>query len=233
MEFVERKEGESLVDHLMRNRRALGLSAGHLAHLREAQRLARGTRRERQLGERIGREVAHQLAEMPAQALANEQGDRDGGVRAFNDAGAVRLRSRDELFALFDAGSITRTEFEVGLVYRAHYERLGKSCGSQLADHEGGRGGTPDNDRKVWAGLDDAKAAQALTAFEAAVVSAARGDPIRRGAAELRSLRLVAGEGRTLRSFANGGVLKAAALAALSRALTAIVALDRRSNDSH
>lgn len=237
MDFVEQKEGETLVDHLMRNHRALGLNPGHLAQLRHAQRLQRGNRRERQEAERIGRAVSLDAAELPAQVLANEADhtpDDGAAVVPFNDAGAVRLRSRDELFALHNAGSITRTEFEVGLIYRGHYERLGKSCGSQLADHQGGRGGgSPDNDRKVWAALDDAKAAQAITRFEAAVVEAARGDPVRRGSHELRALRLVAGEGRTLRSFANGGVLKAQALAALSRALTAIVRAERGPQNGH
>lgn len=158
-------------------------------------------------------------------ATAREAEARHGGaVEAFNDAGAVRLCSRDGLAHLFRLGRIGAGELAAGMAYRAAYEVRARDLRSQLA---GGVGGGSDHEQFVATRMVRAQSACQCHDIEAAVLAVgapglmgmSRGSPYQRGVGDLAVLRAVAGEGRAISSLGSGGSMAALNLAALKRAL--------------
>lgn len=210
---------------LLRYASAFGLTAGECAKLREVMRLratvrakARGTKREqRRIGELLA-EVDRALLASKG-ALIDLEKARGGKVTRFNDAGALRIHSRDGLASLNSSGRISDRELEIGLAYRALYELRTGALRSQLDDRVRRVG---DHDGMILARLDAAACTDVLRRLDLAVQRSTRGTACWPGVAELRALRLVAGEGRCAWEFARGGEQMEKAVAALRRALCVI-----------
>lgn len=160
-----------------------------------------------------------------ATALAAET-VHGGQVLAFNDAGAVRLCSRDGLAHLrdLDPPKITPAELSAGLAYRAVYEITASDLRSQLG---GGVGGGADHEAFVGSRYLRAKATKVRQQIEAAVVAAPpHASRYRYGLSGLNVLRMVAGEGRALSSLSGGsGSRGVMLLAALKQALAVVAAV--------
>jgi hypothetical protein len=154
-------------------------------------------------------------------ALAAEAA-HGGDVVAFNDAGAVRLCSRDGLAHLHQLGWLTDAELENGLLYRMLYEMPASDLRSQLG---GGVGGGGDHEAFVGARFMRAKSGEARLAIEQAVTvrcGSAHAPRYQRGLTELRVLRMVAGEGVALSALGSGGSMASLHRAALKRALAVV-----------
>ncbi len=244
--FVERAEGESLVDHLMRNSAAVDLTASDRAILRHAQRLQTGTRREREEANRLGQEVAGTLDRQLDQAIAIElrnggdvvgdvawQGRRGGVVgraEPMEDGCArpvavVRLQSRDGLKSLHDRGKITARQLAAALAYRSLWETLAADLQSQLGAIQG-TGGVRSNDDRIAAKFERTRDAIRLGEIERRVVAESRARMFdSKIALELLALRQVAGDGRSAASvWGNGGKQIDITVAALVRALAIVAA---------
>lgn len=239
MGYVEQGAAVSDIDHMLHNAVGFGLTAGQIGRLRQAYHLQRGTKAEKRRAAEISAEVKRDLIAAQATTLAAEyQRTRAEGrlllgepgalagelqeqplATQFNDAGALRLSSRDGLTALRDLGKLTQAEYETGLLYRNVYELQACDLRSQLGETEG-RGGF-DRARYVISRLHRAQRAVLRDEIERAVQAACRGSKTTKGLREIKVLRAVAGEGLSLRSVSKGGAMQAIYLASLVRALGA------------
>ena len=109
--------------------------------------------------------------------------------------GYCRLKERDGLRTLFENGRICGDHYRAGSVYRRLHEDASSAGGrSQLDDTV--RSTTVD---VVGIGLRRAKASTMKTAIDIEVAVRLKSEPV-----ALQALRLVAGEGRSVRSMAKG-----------------------------
>lgn len=130
----------------------------------------------------------------------------------------LRATSRDGLIALHRAGRLTDVQAKAGLAYRLAYESAAKGLGSAMGNlgMAGGGGKTATLSRSAM-DLHRAYLLTRLNQMERAV-SADLVD-----GRELHALRLIAGEGQTVRDVAGtSGHARAATADALGRALTII-----------
>ena len=135
---------------------------------------------------------------------------RDDIVDMSPKVGYCRLKERDGLRSLFEAGRLTATEYEAGSIYRRLYEDAASSGGrSQLDDRV--KSTTAD---VVAIGLKRAKASLLKTRIDVAVAVQLKSEPV-----ALQALRLVAGEGRSVRTMVKGSKQFDRTLDALRRAL--------------
>ncbi len=222
--FVERAPDEGLAVYLLRNAAQFGLTEDQRSRLSRAYRLnhhlyaskaarSEAQRESRQLILAVQQELSSAVVEAAEQAI--RRGEK---VETYNDAGAKRVKGRDGLRSLVESGALTETDERVGLAYRLLFEQAGKGAGlgSQLEDRP--RSVRDSSHGAVAAGLFRAYAGVRLTGVETAVASADR------TGRSLALLRAVAGEGRTLRSLAEGGNAKRANLKALQLALRVALA---------
>lgn len=210
MIYVERGAAESLAEHLLRNADALGLDRDQVARLRVAYRLMLGTNAEKTEGGRIAVEVRDQLQGDLADVVkaAEARGEK---VSVFNADGARRIKGRDGLAMLREKDSVSDAQFKAGMAYRYCYEVASAGLRSGLATAGEGRGGKGGD----GADLHRAYVMARLAQMERAVAAAAQ------DGRETIVLRLVAGEGRPVRSIAAGGHARTLDVEALRRALTA------------
>lgn len=209
MIFQDRGRTESLAEHLLRNAEALGLGKTEIARLRVAYRLMLGTNAEKTEGGNIAAQVRDQLA-ADLKAVVDAAVKRGEKVSTFNADGAKRIKGRDGLAMLLDAGSITDAEARTGVAYRYCYEASASALRSGLGtagEGRGGKGGAAD--------LHHLYVVARLAQMERAVAAAAIDGQ------ETIILRLVAGECRSIRSIASGGHARTLAVQALRRALAA------------
>lgn len=164
-------------------------------------------------------QVAEQDAARAGRALT--RADRTA-IREDYGAGkmgeAARMRSRDGLASLLASGSLGADLVKAGLAYRYCFETAAAGLKSGLGSVEGGG-------RTLALGLMPRSAAALHRAYVIARLAQMERQV---GAAmvdgrELHVLRAVAGEGRALSSLASGGNAKVANLAALRRALEAVL----------
>lgn len=132
--------------------------------------------------------------------------------------GYVRATSRDGLTALYHSTALTPVQVKAGLAFRMCYEAAGKGLGSGLGN--AGEGG---GSRKVAAlGRSAAELHRAYVLARLNQMERAVGAELVDGR-ELHALRMIAGEGHTVREVAgSSGHARAATTAALARALDAI-----------
>jgi len=211
MNFVERGRRESLVEHLARNADALVLTDDQRERLHLALQLEVGTWADKlragQIASDVDAELRCDLDAVKVALLA--RGEKT--VR-YNDAGAMLVKGRDGLGALFASGSLNDAELRIGMAYRFLFEQRFASLGSQLDQRSAGTGG-----------LNGAPAAALLRTYallrlgkaEAAVM---RADP---NGDALRVLREVAGQAQSLTSISGKGRPRKRWLAALRLALQA------------
>jgi hypothetical protein len=145
MEFRERGQNESLVNHLLHNAGAIGLSRDQIAMLRHAERLERGTKKDRTRSAQIAADI--QAASVRGGA-ADQALLRGETLTSFNDAGAVLVSNRDSLVTLFANGTFgppnstqARDRFEAGLTARGLYELRTGDLRSALGGAGEGGGG--------------------------------------------------------------------------------------------
>lgn len=203
-------------EELLAKAAELALDPAQKASLRNAWRLAGGSRREREQANRQIRDVEMALQRRVADVVLTDV-LTGGQLRPVGALEAVRVSGRDGLAEMFDAGLIDSRDLDTGFRYRELLELAGCGLRSQLDDRPGGGSGTCDG--LILAKLDQAKAGVLVSWIETVVVAKSRGDTSRRGMRELKALRLIAGEGRTARSICNGSKPAAAYHAALVRAL--------------
>jgi hypothetical protein len=169
---------------------------------------------------------------------AGRHGERRGGA-------GLRLCSRDGLLMLHRSGALTDDQVKAGLAFRLCYELAETALGSCLGRVGEGRGGrdwsqlsvavTAEGELALLTSATDLHRAYViarLNQIERAVYGLA--DPEGRvwlakpDGRELGALRQIAGEGLTVRNVAGGsGHARAATVAALGRALSAIASLLR------
>ncbi len=212
MDFVERDPTETLVQHLARNAAALNLTDLQRADLVQAYRLQHGTRADQRRSRQIANAIQAQLdgAVVDAVTAAEAKGE---GVEPFNSEGAIRIRSRDGLSALYLSGAIGEQCFRIGVAYRLFFEAVGSAgLRSQLAD--------PDRVRK--SGLNAAPAAALFTAYVGVRLTLAE-STIQKADVTGRMLHVVrgvAGQGNPITSMGKGNA-RAANIKALKAGLAA------------
>ena len=118
--------------------------------------------------------------------------------------GRIVLRSRDGLESLTKAGSLNPIQYDALCLYRIVFEATETSLRSCMGDRSGGGGSGFDMKAQNW-GAETMK----RKAIEAKVQAASR------NGLGLKTLRLVAGEGRTINSITKGGADRANHVAAL------------------
>lgn len=133
----------------------------------------------------------------------------------------LRATSRDGLIALHKSGALTAVQAKAGLAFRLSYEAGAKGLGSALGNAGMGGGSRKVKDvmdlRRSAAELHRAYLLVRLNQMERAVA-----DELVDGR-ELHALRMIAGEGHTVRDVAgSSGHARAATVAALARSLDAI-----------
>lgn len=209
MIFQDRGRTESLAEHLLRNAEALGLGRGEVTRLRVAYRLMLGTNAEKTEGGNIAAQVRDQL-NADLMGVVDAAVARGEKVSTFNAAGAKRIKGRDGLAMLLDKGAISEAQARTAMAYRYCYEASASALRSGLAAAGEGRGG-----KSVAADLHQVYVLARLAQMERAVAAAARDGQ------ETIVLRLVAGDGRSVRSIAAGGHARTLVVQALCRALDA------------
>ncbi len=140
--------------------------------------------------------------------------DRDEDVSA-PAIGAMRIRSRDGLLSLLEAGRLaskdddpkrTQARYDAGCAYREMVEAQTGDLGSQMGG-DGAGGGAHDNDKFVYLRLTRAKKGQLLAQIDRAVAlectRVVHGRE-QRDPAALQMLRFVAGQGHAITSFGKG-----------------------------
>lgn len=142
--------------------------------------------------------------------------------------GEIRMRSRDGLLSLHSTRAIDERLVKAGLAYRHVYE--GASSG--VASGMGALGGAPGGSRKVVdlssLTLEELKRARSKAELHRAYLMVRLNGMERAVAAaivdgrELLALRMVVGEGRTVRSLTGGGKAATQYASAVKRALDAI-----------
>lgn len=162
-----------------------------------------------------------QLAQARGEQLGQvAQADLEGRVdQAIAELGGkpLRISSRDGLATLFEAGAISAHQYGAGRAYRVAFELA--SAGLRIANlNPTGFGGG-----KQHAGLAARSAAELQRAYVLLRLRRIELAVAGLGARELRVLRLVAGEGYTIRELGGGGNSREANTAALRRALEAAV----------
>lgn len=190
-----RIEARTQCETLMAEAEDLGLSRDQRSRLQRGLTLERppASRRNRQRADQIAAEVRRELLARLDETLKVET-MAGGQVEPFNDAGAVRLSSRDGLWSLFKAGQIDAVQMAAGLAYRQAAEQAG-AVKSQLGETTPGV-----KVDHVGLGLLRAKMAALATRIDitVAVELAHRPDA-------LSTLRWVARDGGALRALAAGG----------------------------
>lgn len=230
MGFIERGREESLAEHMLKNADALGADADQVSRLRLAFRLSQGTNAQKAEGGDIAAAVRRELNTSLTQLI---EGLRERGetVGRFNDAGAARRKTGDGIGLLVDSGGLTALQAKAALAFRLSYEGCAPTLGSCLGRAGEGRGARAWGDNPFYVNdegnvaiikgaisLHRAHLMVQLNKMERAVAE------ILVDGRELHVLRLVAGEGQTLRQVAGGGGRAAVAYRdALVRALDAIV----------
>ncbi len=145
-------------------------------------------------------------------AQADLEGHVDRAVEALG-AKPLRISSRDGLATLFEARAITAHQYGAGRAYRVAFELA--SAGLKIANlNPTGVGGG-----KQHAGLAARSAAELQKAYVLARLRQIELAVAGLGARELRVLRMIAGEGFTVRELGGGGNSREANTAALRRAL--------------
>jgi hypothetical protein len=236
--FIEREQGEPLALHLYRNADVIGCDVSQRRRLRHAAALCvRGHqaphsatvegRQDRIDAGRIADAVNRELRAGMDEIVDNARAEAGGAdATTYNDAGALRLGSRDGLWTAQQAEDIDDDQAATGLAYRLVFEIVGASqLGSQLGRVNEASIKASSSDGAAARGLFRAYAGVRLTTAEALVLKA---DPTQRA---LRVLRAVAGEGRSLRSMGRGNSLdlnKRALKAALDAARPVLIVEPRR-----
>lgn len=173
-------------------RKGRGLSAEDLARLTAERAAARAEAR------------AHEDRMQETVTLARGRGEWVEQAH-----GRLRVTSRDGLQTLFDQGGLERPEYEAGMLYRRCYEALSAGPRSNLArDFASGVRGFSEAHTDGFAELR-AFRAEKLRQWEA----------LARTGRQVWALRLVAGQGRTINSIAQGGSARAANTKALMAVL--------------
>lgn len=236
--FIEREQGEPLALHLYRNADVIGCDVSQRRRLRHAAALCvRGHqaphsatvegRQDRIDAGRIADTVNRELRAGMDEIVDNARAEAGGAdATTYNDAGALRLGSRDGLWTAQQAEDIDDDQAATGLAYRLVFEIVGASqLGSQLGRVNEASIKASSSDGAAARGLFRAYAGVRLTTAEALVLKA---DPTQRA---LRVLRAVAGEGRSLRSLGAGSNPRKSNAAALRVALNAarpVLIVERR-----
>lgn len=195
--YRDREPGEPLAQHLYAMADLIGADDRQCAILRRAAAMSYPERpaAERIEAGRLAAMVRDELAASLAAVIHTAQA-RGEGVALFNDAGAVRVKSRDGLLSLVKTERLTPGQGAAGLAYRALYEEAGPAAlGSQLGQIGQAAAPRSSTDGMVRHGLRRAYAAERVTAVEVAIADAVR----------VSVLRAVAGEGRTIASLASSG----------------------------
>jgi hypothetical protein len=197
MTFQPREPGEPMALHLYRNAEALGADRQQRAVLREAEAMSRPHRSaaDRAMAGRMADQVRTELkASYDAIVFAAEA--RGEKVTVWNDEGARRVKGRDGLWSLIEAGTIDERLANTALVYRGLFEVVhGGGVGSQLGQAGELQAARTSVSAQLRMGLHRAHAGVTLTHAETALGSAGR----------VVVLRAVVGEGRTMRSLSDSG----------------------------
>lgn len=190
----------------------VALTAGQQASLDQAEKLAGSSKlADLRLAAQIVRELEAEIGARLEMSLVTRGivetvnlevrrvGDpavaRDDLVDMSPKAGYCRMKDRDGLRSLFEVGRIGGSHYAAGCAYRRLHEEASSGGGkSQLDDRV--RSTTVD---VVGIGFKRAKATTLKTRIDIAVAVRLKADPV-----ALQSLRLVAGEGRSVRSIARG-----------------------------
>lgn len=214
MSFIERGDRETLAEHLLRNAAVLGADKGQTQRLKSAFLLSvSALQADRMLGGQIAAEVRAEL-KVAFDALLIEARARGEKVETYNDAGAKRIKGRDGLAAL----ALPEQELSFGLSYRQCYDVAVSGLKSSLnPDAGGGRAFVPGLGPRDQAALRRAYLLARLAQFDRAIAQCGVGD-----GRELLAVRLVAGEGRTINSFAIGGQARKVYTSALRDGLAVV-----------
>lgn len=174
---------------MLREAVGLMLSSDQKSSLRHADRLFRGTRKERAEAQAIVTRVKRQLHAGLNETvrLARKRGEDVTGGKT----GPVRVRTRDGLLSLLETANITLDEYDRGLEVRQWYEARSAGLGSQLAAQEGKTG--HDNDAFARHRLRLAQKSNAVAKLERRIAVDLASDPN-----ALAMFRKVVGEGLSL-----------------------------------
>ena len=223
MSFQEKTKEQSLVEHLLGNAEALVLTDDQVGRLRLAFRWQVYGENPSHLGGRLARVAAGRIAWAVKKELEAFAGQTAAAAQAagaevvqFNDAGAMRIKGRDGIASLLDAGSLTQNQLQAATAYRFCLEFTSKGLKSAL-DQRGPSSTVLADLSRSHAELQRAYLMARLRGMEMAVARIMGGD-----ARELSVLRLVAGEGQTINGISRGGHARKLNLDALRRALDAV-----------
>lgn len=196
MSFQERKPEQSLAMHLHLNAEAIGADRDQRARLRRAAALSLGSREERIEAGIIAAAVRDELKA----AIDDVKGAAQArGEKVVPHKDALRIKTRDGLWLLSDAGKLSVALVEVGLAYRMLYEEARVTAvGSQLGKVDEAAIRAASSHGAAARGLVRAYSGVRVTDIHSHV-------QIEAGALALRMLIGVAGEGRTVRSLVSGG----------------------------
>lgn len=122
-----------------------------------------------------------------------------GGEATVSKAGVIRFTSRDGLAALYsrEDSPLSQDDYEIGLRYRAGYERRHSDLAAAGIDDSGRTG--HDNDRFTWSRLSRAQKTMLVARIDRAIALDSRAHP-----EALAMIRWVAGLGNSLRSKGAG-----------------------------
>lgn len=121
-------------------------------------------------------------------ALANARGEEVIDARVTPTRTRLRILSRDGLAYLYEGG-LSQRRYDAGMIYRRAYEGA-QARGTTARYGERLAGGDASEAATVRSTCDQKRSAMEMLCQDEA---------------ELTALRMVAGEGRTIRSFAGGG----------------------------
>lgn len=165
-------------------------------------------------------------AEAETAAIASARGEQFGAVSTADLEGRVagdlsfkpiRISSRDGLATLFEAGKLTNSQYGALRVYRIAFETA--SAGLRVANlNPSGAAAS-----RQASGLAARSAAELQRAYVLARLRQIELAVSGKGERELRVLRAVAGEGRTIRSLGGSGNAREADTKALVRAADAAI----------
>ncbi len=203
---------------MLREAAGLMLSSDQKQRLRHADRLFRGSRKEKAEAAAIVTRVKRQLQAglNETVALARERGEEVEAPRA----GPVRVRTRDGLMGLLECQHIDLDEYDRALEVRGWYEARMSGLGSQLAGQEGRTG--HDNDAFVLHRQRLAKKANAVAKLERKMAVALASDHN-----ALAMFRAVVANGFSLSSQGKGWAFERN-LASLKAALAFAMTFDPR-----
>lgn len=178
MNMAFRVSPKSPAEQMLADAPGLALSDDQVQRAVLALRLEIGTKSERRQASELLRQIRRELLEGEAESEALARARGEGVVR--HKDGRLEVSSRDGLKVLYTKGTLTRAQFEAGMLWRGWTEQL---AGSAMVAAEWGSAG--------GGGLQGSKAYQL----------ARRGQMVRRMSALAREISRMFPDGRAMRAL--------------------------------